>query len=256
MSSARTSPRIPIVLAVLGAVVVAGAAFAVARVWVNPFAPSSLADLEASGFAGPVGPAGLPGVGAPDPKVFLVEVSDFECPYCSKGDTAVREVLGAYGADVRLVFVNDPLPFHDRARPAAIAARAAGGQGRFFAFAESLFDDQARLDDASLDRRVRDLGLDAQRFKAALPEAALAVDADLALAERLGVEGTPTFFLNGRMLEGAHPFEALAAAIEDEIRLVDDAVAGGMSRREAIAGILDTRGEPGRVLAGELLGTR
>jgi len=125
-----------------------------------------------------------------------------------------------YEGRVRLVFKDFPLSFHPLARPAAEAARCAGADGRFWAYHDRLFEEQPRFERGDLIRYAKDLGLDADRFASCLDEHrhAAAVDADVQQARALGITGTPTFLINGRVLIGAHPIETFREVIGEALQ--------------------------------------
>jgi len=156
-------------------------------------------------------------------KVTIVQISDFQCPYCSKVEPTMAELEKEYGKDLRIVWKNNPLPFHQNAMPAAKAAMAAAAQGKFWEFHDKLFADQAHLDPATYDKYAQELGLNMGKFKAAMSDAKIEdeIKADIALAARFGAQGTPGFFINGRSLRGAQPKEAFKAVIDKEIQAAD-----------------------------------
>ncbi|MET1003420.1 MAG: Na+/H+ antiporter NhaA [Acidimicrobiia bacterium] len=157
--------------------------------------------------------------GPEDAPVTLVEYADFECPYCGRAEAAVREVLRAFGDDVRYVFRHLPLnDVHEHAQLAAEAAEAAGAQGQFWEMHDLLFANSGALEPEDLVRYARELGLDEARFTKALDERkyALRVARDSDSADESGVAGTPTFFVNGRRHYGAYDLETLRGLIERE----------------------------------------
>jgi protein-disulfide isomerase len=148
--------------------------------------------------------------------VTVVEFSDFQCPYCARATPAVTELESAYPNDVRIVWKHLPLPFHPNAMPAALAAEAAreqGGSQKFWAMHDKLFANQAALSGETYERYARELGLDQARFKKDLAEPRLRarVQEDAQLAQTLGVNGTPTFVVNGEKVVGS---AALKGAVE------------------------------------------
>jgi len=151
--------------------------------------------------------------------VTIVEFSDFQCPYCKKAVPTLHEIEKQYGSKVRVAFKHQPLPFHNNAKLAAIASVAAQEQGKFWEYHDKLFENQQALDRASLERYAGELGLNASKFKSALDSKKLEarVDADAAEAGRSGVQGTPTFFINGQQLVGAQPLERFKALIDEEL---------------------------------------
>jgi protein-disulfide isomerase len=120
---------------------------------------------------------------------------------------------------VRIVWKHNPLPFHQYAMPAALAAMAAEEQGKFWEYNQKLFENQQKLTPDDLTRYAKDLGLDVGRFKAAMTSAKgkPTIDADAAEAKSLGATGTPAFFVNGRYMSGARPFDDFAKAIDAEL---------------------------------------
>jgi protein-disulfide isomerase len=164
--------------------------------------------------------AGRPekGGGAKAP-VTIVYFSDYECPFCSRAETVVDQVMKTYGDKIRLVFRDYPLPFHANARPAAEAASCANAQGKFWEYHAKLFANQNQLGADKLVTYAEEVGLDKAKFAdcyAKKPHTA-AIDKDMADAQKVGVNGTPAFFINGRMLSGAQPFEKFKEVIEDEL---------------------------------------
>src|SRR5947207_529826 len=138
-----------------------------------------------------------PARGGSAPRVTVVVFSEFQCPFCARVTPTLEQLLESYGGDVRLVFKHRPLPFHDRAMPAALAAEAAREQGKFWEMHDKLFANQRALGAAELESYAGEVGLDVARWKAALagPGARARVEADAALADQLGVNGTPSFFI-------------------------------------------------------------
>jgi protein-disulfide isomerase len=129
-------------------------------------------------------------------------------------------VLKEYDGRVRLVFKDLPLPFHDRARPAHEASRCAGEAGKFWPYHDRLFAEQPAFERDDLIRYAVDLGLDRVAFVRCLDERrfAPAVEADVAQARALGINGTPTFLINGRTLVGAHPVETFRSVIDEALK--------------------------------------
>ena len=166
--------------------------------------------------------AGAPAMGPAHAKVTIVELVDFQCPFCEKAVATIHDLAALYPDDVRIVVKNMPLPSHTLARGAAIAAGAAQRQGRYWEMHELLFSNQDRLDPASLVAHARTLGLDVARFERDLadPTIASAIDADLAEATDKGFRGVPSFTINGRVVVGAQPLEALRAVVDEELAKV------------------------------------
>jgi protein-disulfide isomerase len=167
-----------------------------------------------------VGTAGRPERGGgPKAPVTIVEFSDYQCPFCSRAEGTVDQVMKAYGDKVRLVYRDFPLPMHPQARPAAEAANCAHAQGKFWEYHAKLFANQSALGDEKLKEYAKDLGLDAGKFEQCLATKPFkaAIDKDIADASKVGVTGTPAFFINGRMLSGAQPFDKFKEVIDEEL---------------------------------------
>ncbi|GAB4372966.1 MAG: thioredoxin domain-containing protein [Acidobacteriota bacterium] len=162
---------------------------------------------------------GNPVIGPADAPVTIVEFTDYECPYCARAHETIRRVLETYGDKVRLVVRDYPLSFHQHAQKAAEAAGCADEQGQFRAMYDKLFASQRALDVDSLKRYAQELGLDTEAFNQCLDSGQRAdeVRADFEAGSRLGVSGTPAFFVNGRMLSGALPFEEFKKVIDEEL---------------------------------------
>jgi len=156
------------------------------------------------------------GGGASAP-VTMIGFSDYECPYCKKAEVVVEEVLKAYGDKIRYVHRDYPLPFHKFATPAAMTARCAGQQGKYWEANEAMF--KAQLSDESIAAAVTSLGLDKAKLDACMadPKTKAMVDEDMAAGGEVGVSGTPAFFINGRMLSGAQPIDRFKAIIDAEL---------------------------------------
>ena len=171
----------------------------------------------AANYAVPVD--GRPAVGPEDALVTIVEYSDFQCPFCSRVNPTMKQIKETYPKDVRVVFRQLPLGFHDRARPAAKAALAASKQGKFWEMHDALFANQKALDDKALETYASQIaGLNIDQWKKDLADPALEtlVKEDETVAAKFGAGGTPAFFVNGRFLSGAQPFEEFDKLIKEE----------------------------------------
>lgn len=157
-----------------------------------------------------------PSTGPANAKVTIAEFSDFECPFCKRGHVTMKQLLQAYPKDVRVVFKNRPLPMHKNARSASKAAMAANKQGKFWEMADALFENQSKLGQDFYMSQAKALGLNVDKFKADMeaPETEAAIKADEAQADKLEVNGTPGFFVNGVSLQGAQPVEQFKAVID------------------------------------------
>jgi protein-disulfide isomerase len=159
-----------------------------------------------------------PSKGSEGAPVTIVEFSDFQCPYCKQATPAVEQILKEYKSEVRIVFKHLPLPNHPLAFKAAEAAVCADEQGRFWPYHDRLFG-STDLSAEGLKKSAVELGLDAGRFNACLgSEAARAVVlSNLQEARRLGIQGTPTFIVNGRVLRGLVSVETFKKVIDQEL---------------------------------------
>lgn len=155
------------------------------------------------------GPAAAP--------VTLLEYGDYECPHCGRAYPIVKAVQRRLGSELRFVFRNFPLrESHPHAQHAAESAEAAGAQGRFWEMHDRLFERQFALDDEYLIEYAGDLGLDVDRFRRELDTRVHEprVREDFRSGVRSGVNGTPTFFINGVRHDGAWDLDPLLAALE------------------------------------------
>ena len=153
--------------------------------------------------------------GAPDAPVTVVEYGDYECPYCAAAAPVLRQLVDGSGGRVRLVFRNFPLAEpHPYALTAALAAEAADAQGAFWPMHDLLFERQDRLTDVALRAYADSLGLDGG-LVVGEPAQAFGdrVEADFAEGLALGVEGTPTLFINGTRYTGRMEIDALRRAV-------------------------------------------
>jgi protein-disulfide isomerase len=152
--------------------------------------------------------------------VTIVEFSDFECPYCKRVLPMLEQVEEKFGDRVRVVYRQYPLSIHANAQKAAEASLCARDQGKFWEMHDLLFDEQQKLTLPDLKEKATRLELDATAFAECLDSGRHAeeVQADLRDGIAAGVDGTPAFFVNGRLISGAVPFETLAEVVEDEIR--------------------------------------
>lgn len=209
-------------------------------------APRCVAPPAASSSAGPelvdserIPVADAPRLGPASAPLTVVVFSDFQCPYCARGRLIASDLRALFPRSVRVVWRNLPLLRHPMAHLAAEAAmevRAQGGDEAFWRFHDLLFAHQAEMSRESIVRDARAVGTDGARLDAALDEGAhrSAVDGDVALAQRLGLDGTPAFVLNGTAIVGLQPFGvfeavarqvlARAAAVTDPTRVYADIV--------------------------------
>lgn len=181
-----------------------------------------------------------PSRGPADALVTIVEFSDFECPFCGRVEPTINTLLERYGRDLRVVWMNNPLPFHQNAGPAANAALEAydqGGADKFWAMHAKLFENQRGLTRENLERYATELGLNMSQFRAALDnnEHNADIEAAQTLARSLGASGTPAFFINGRNIRGAQPLENFTRLIDEELTKARALVAAGTPRNQVYA---------------------
>ena len=173
-----------------------------------------------------------PQKGGKEPKITLIVFSEFQCPYCGRAKGTLDELLKIYKDDIRIAFRHFPLPFHNEAKGAALAAIAAEEQGKFWEMHDRLFANQQNLQTESLATYAKELGLDMARYGASIanPKNKARVEAEVKLGNIFGVQGTPSFFLNGRSFAGAYPLESFKMVIDEEIKKVDALLAAGTAR--------------------------
>jgi protein-disulfide isomerase len=160
-----------------------------------------------------------PARGPNNAPVTVVEFSDFQCPFCSRAHDTVEQVMQNYAGKVRLVFRHFPLEFHKNAAKAAEAAMCANEQGKFWEYHDLLFKNQSTLEVPQLKDHAKEVGLESGTFSACLDSGKYKkdVDEDMAAGQKVGVSGTPAFFINGVMLSGAQPFDEFKKVIDQEL---------------------------------------
>ncbi len=153
-------------------------------------------------------------------QVTLVEYGDYECPYCGEAHQIVKRLQKKMDGDLRLVFRNFPLTeIHPHALAAAQAAEAAGLQSRFWEMHDLLYENQDTLEDEDLITFARKLKLDVERFRRDLSsnEVTTKLQEDFSSGIRSGVNGTPTFYINGVRHDGSYEYEHLLAALQEQL---------------------------------------
>jgi protein-disulfide isomerase len=159
--------------------------------------------------------------GAPDAPVTIVEFSDFQCPYCKQVTPILNQVMGFYGNRVRLIFKHLPLTsIHPQALEAAQAGVCAARQGKFWEYHDRLFDSSPNLSPVMLEKIASEIGLNVGGFSSCLSseESRSAIQRDLQVAKKLGIQGTPTFLINGKLLKEAASFESFKKMIDEELQ--------------------------------------
>jgi protein-disulfide isomerase len=155
--------------------------------------------------------------GPAEAPVTLVEYGDYECPYCGAAYPIVKELQARLGEKLRFVFRNFPITTsHPHAQQAAEAAEAAASQGRFWEMHDVLYENQKRLRDPDLRAYAEQLGLDREKFDEDLAEHvhAARIREDFMSGVRSGVNGTPTFYINGSRHDDSYEADTLLAALQ------------------------------------------
>ncbi len=192
-----------------------------AQSFVPPAQPEADADpVDTTVYLVPVGAS--PARGPATAPVTIVEFADFQCPYCARAEDTLKQVTTRYGDKVRVVWKDAPLPFHKRAEPAAeLAAEAFAQKGHagFWRVHDLLLAQRGSLDDSDLAAVAAAAGLDVDAARRSFEKHGHrdAIEEDLDLADDLDATGTPTFFVNGRKVVGAQPFEVFQALIDEQL---------------------------------------
>jgi protein-disulfide isomerase len=172
-------------------------------------------------------------------KVTIVEFSDFQCPFCKRAEPTVQGLLKKYGKDVSLVWMHQPLPFHNHAMDAATAFQAAGRQGpdKAWALHDKMYENNTALERTDIEKYAAGVGLNMARFKKDWddPKIKSEVEEDSKKGTELGASGTPTFFINGNQLVGAQESSAFETIIDAQIKKADELLKKGTP----IAGVYD-----------------
>lgn len=172
-----------------------------------------------------------PSRGAADAPITIVAFSDFQCPFCARGHVTMEELRSRYGDQIRFVFKHFPLPGHPNGALASRASFAALDAGKFWQFHDAVFAFGARYDGRDLLEIGAELGIPRAALEAAMTTEANdeAVQADLDLGVRLGITGTPAYFINGRPIVGALPLLDFRMLIAEELDRVEQARAQGIA---------------------------
>ena len=161
----------------------------------------------------------MPSETGPNAPITIVEFSVFQCPFCQKVIDTLTRIEERYGDSIRFVFRDFPLGMHPDAPKAAEAAACAHEQGQFWAMHDKLFAAQSSLQLPDLKRLARDLALNAAEFDRCLDSGKFESQwqQNRAEGQKYGVSATPTFFINGRMVTGAMPYQAFSDIVEEEL---------------------------------------
>ena len=157
--------------------------------------------------------------GNPSAQVTIVEFSDYQCPFCARVNPTLDRIRQTYGDRVKIVFKDFPLANHPQAPKASEAARCAGEQNKYWEMHDAMFANQRALDVPQLKQTARAIGLNGTSFDQCLDSGkwGAAVQAGLAQGEKMGVNSTPTLYVNGRPVIGAMPFENFKTIIDEEL---------------------------------------
>lgn len=162
-----------------------------------------------------------PVMGGKDAKVTIVEFSDFQCPFCAKGADVLKELKKKYGNKIKVAFKNFPLPFHNHAEKAAVAGLCANEQSSdlFWKMHDAMFANQDALNTEGLKATAKKIGLKMDQFEKCLSEDKYLAQAkaDMEEGRKIKVKSTPTFFINGQLINGAQPVEVFAEIIDEEL---------------------------------------
>ncbi|MCX8202556.1 MAG: DsbA family protein [Candidatus Micrarchaeota archaeon] len=167
---------------------------------------------------------GLEPRGNPDAPITIIEYSDFQCPFCSKVQPTIEQILKDYDGKVKIYYEQFPLTqIHPNAQKAAEASLLAAEQGKFWEYHDILFKNQDKLDVKYLKEYASQLGLDAEKFNYGLDSGIKAQTVNKNLQEGIknGVQGTPTFFINGHILTGAQPYSVFKQIIDSELNRLE-----------------------------------
>ncbi|HEY4104473.1 MAG TPA: thioredoxin domain-containing protein [Polyangiaceae bacterium] len=171
--------------------------------------------------------------GSPTAPVTIVTISDFQCPFCSRVEPTLKQIRDKYGPEkVRMVWKNNPLPFHKDARPTAEAAMAVfglKGSDAFWKFHDNAFSNQQALTPENFDKWAVEAGVDKAKFDAAVASKKFSakIDQDMALSSKVGANGTPAFRINGVTVSGAQPLEKFTEVIDAQLAEAQKLVASG-----------------------------
>src|SRR5690606_25887207 len=187
--------------------------------------------------------------GPKDALVTIIEFSDFQCPFCARVEPTISKLLQDYPNDVRVVWKDNALPFHQNAKPAAYLARFAfekGGDKAFWAAHDALFENQKNLDEAGLKDIAKKLNLNWEQANAAIKSGKYAskIDESMDLANDFEARGTPHFFINGRRLSGAQPYEKFKELVDAQLAVAKGLVAKGVAKDKVFRELMKTAKAP------------
>jgi protein-disulfide isomerase len=190
-----------------------------------------------------------PVLGPKDALVTIIEYSDFQCPFCKRVEDTMKQVVTTYGNDVRVVWKDNPLPFHNRAKPTAVLGRVAykqKGDKGFWEAHHAMFESAPKLEDDDLKAVSEKIGLDWGTVKAAIDGNKYMdrIDQSVESATDFQARGTPHFFINGVRLSGAQPFEKFKSVIDEQLAKAKALVAKGTPRSKVFEEVTREGKEP------------
>jgi protein-disulfide isomerase len=164
---------------------------------------------------------GEPSWGSADAPITVVEYADFQCYYCGKARERISELKKLYGKKLHIVYKNFPLPMHTEARPAAEAGMCVNEQGtdKFWKFYDIAFDNQKAWTKDDLKDYAKKAGADVKKFEECFDakKYSAQIDASIAEGQRLGVNSTPSFFVNSQLVKGAQPISEFREIIDESV---------------------------------------
>jgi protein-disulfide isomerase len=162
-----------------------------------------------------------PFLGPKEAPITIIQFAEYQCPYCGKAGESVDQVMKEYEGKIKMVYRDFPLSFHDRAIPAAVAANCSGDQGKYWEMHNLLMGNQRALSESDLTAHATSLSLDLDKWNECRkdPKQSAEVNKDFEDGQKVGVTGTPAFFVNGVMLSGAVPFAQFKEIIDRELGL-------------------------------------
>lgn len=170
----------------------------------------------------PVEVGNAPVTGGKTAEVTIIEFSDFQCPFCAKGADILNQLKQKYGKKIKVAFKNFPLPFHNHAEKAAVAGLCVHEQNAdaFWRMHDLMFANQDSLDAEGLKNLAKKVGVKMDQFEKCMAENKhlAQVQSDMEEGRKVGVKSTPTFFINGQLINGAQPVEVFAELIEEQLK--------------------------------------
>ena len=199
------------------------------------------ADIDGVGDSDQIPVGDSPVLGNPDAPVTVVEFTSMQCPFCARGAETLKELAEKYPEEVRIVFKHFPLAMQQEAKPASKAAAAADRQGKFWEMKDALFENLSNYGDQPMEdlgaELAADLGMDVDQFREDFndPEIEAIVERDQELGQGLGVRGTPHFFVNGEVVNGAQPIEKFSEVVDRQLEIIEELRADGTADEELYA---------------------